>query len=873
MKKPLLNIAFLILSVSLYAQTSISGKVVDADTKEPLVSANVIIAETTNGVATNETGRFTISNISAGTYVIKVSYLGYQSAEKEITVGTNPVTVNFSLKSTEVSLSSVLIEANKAKERETPVAFSELKAEEISLNLGARDVPMVLNTIPGVYATMSGGGSGDSRINVRGFNQRNFAVMINGVPVNDMENGAVFWSNWSGLGDVAKNIQVQRGLGATPYSVSSIGGLLNIQTFSTERAKSAKLKLETGSYNLQKKTAVFSTGVMENGIAMTGMFSHKTSDGYADRTWTDEFTYFLTLGTRFENQTLDFTIVGSPQRHGQRFAKQTIDVWGTRSKTYNTEWGMLNGKELDRAVNFYHKPAMNLNHNWQINDQMLLATVAYASFGTGGGTGGLGATSPSVKTDGTLDWDGLYATNAANATGSKGILRASRNDHNWYGLVSTLKYNLDDNLTLTTGIDGRYYKGIHFREITNLIGGKYFLDSKNLNRDPKTELHVGDKVDYYNDGIVRQFGGFGQLEFKQDDYTAFANLSLSQTSYKRVDYFFNRDKSKTAASFSGTDSVAKYYAYLNNLSPAEIGFENFIGYTIKGGANYNFTESQNVFFNAGYYSKAPGFDGVFSNDHTTYENIENEKILSTELGYGFRGSNFAINANAYLTQWKDKFIVQRFTDPLDASKLVYFYIPGVDATHEGIEFEGRYIMTPEVEFNLMYTLSLNEWKKNVETTVKNDSGRVLGTKKVFIDGVYVGDSPMTSVALSVVFNYDIDDKSSVRFNPSINYYARNYANFSPETRDTEAKYKRADGSIIQPWRMPDYSLVNLNSSYELNFDSFAAKKMTLSLSIFNALNQSYISDADDGSVTHNEIDSKVFYGGERFYTLGLSFDF
>lgn len=869
--RKLIMFAFLTLISALsIAQVSVSGRVSDSESGDILIGANVVLEGTSFGAATDEKGQFKFTNVNAGNYTLVVSYLGYNQLRKDIVVTSANLSLILKLKSSEIQLKDVLVEANRAKDRETPVAFSEIKSEDIQLNLASRDVPMILNTIPGVYATMSGGGSGDARINIRGFNQRNFAVMINGVPVNDMENGWVYWSNWAGLGDVTSNLQVQRGLGATPYSVSSIGGLMNVQTSSIGTQQAARIRFETGSYNLQKKTAVLSTGLMENGFAVTAMFSHKTSDGYADRTWTDEFTYFLTVGTKFENQTFDFTIVGSPQRHGQRVAKQTVKDWTYRGLTYNSDWGYLNGKELDRVVNFYHKPAMNLNHNWQINDDMLLATVAYVSFGTGGGTGGLG-TNPAVKTDGQLDWDGLAAINTASTTGSKGILRASRNDHNWYGVVSTLKMNLDRNLTLTTGIDGRYYKGIHFREITNLIGGQYYLDSSNKNRNPTTPLQVGDKVGYYNDGLVRQIGGFGQVEFKNDQLSAFANMSLSTTGYKRVDYFVQRDLDKKFTDFTGADSLQQFYDYQNSLSPSEIDYQNFLGFTFKGGVNFNIDENQNVFANAGFFSKAPGFDGVFNTDHKVYKDVVNEKILSFELGYGFRTSMVALTANAYYTQWKDKAITQRLTDPA-TSAFTYFYLPGLDAQHMGLEFEGRYIFSSSVEFNGMYSLALNEWKNNVETEVRNDAGTLITTKKVYADGAYVGDMPMTTAALGMTMSTNVSERARVRFNPTVNYFGRLYAQFDPDSRNTEAKHKTADGSIIQPWKMPDYVLLNLNSSYELAFEESSFKKMTITLSIFNALNETYFSDADDGA-NHTQNDSKVYYGGERFYNLGLSFDF
>ena len=56
-----------------------------------------------------------------------------------------------------------------------------------------------MNKTPGVYATKQGGGYGDSRISLRGFDQRNTSFLINGQPVNDMENGWVYWSNWQGV--------------------------------------------------------------------------------------------------------------------------------------------------------------------------------------------------------------------------------------------------------------------------------------------------------------------------------------------------------------------------------------------------------------------------------------------------------------------------------------------------------------------------------------------------------------------------------------------------------------------------------------------------------------------------------------------------
>ena len=124
-----------------------------------------------------------------------------------------------------------------AKVRTTPVAVSTISPAEIALKVGNQEFPEIMNKTPGVYATKQGGGYGDSRISLRGFDQRNTSFLINGQPVNDMENGWVYWSNWQGLTDVASGIQLQRGLGASRLAVPSVGGTVSIFTKAAEAKK------------------------------------------------------------------------------------------------------------------------------------------------------------------------------------------------------------------------------------------------------------------------------------------------------------------------------------------------------------------------------------------------------------------------------------------------------------------------------------------------------------------------------------------------------------------------------------------------------------------------------------------------------------
>ena len=124
-----------------------------------------------------------------------------------------------------------------AEDRNTPVATSTIKGSEIQKKIGTQDITMTLVNTPSVYVSGQGGGFGDTRIAVRGFEQDNTAYMLNGQPINGMEDGKMYWSNWSGMNDVASVVQIQRGLGASKLAISSVGGTVNFVMKSTDKKR------------------------------------------------------------------------------------------------------------------------------------------------------------------------------------------------------------------------------------------------------------------------------------------------------------------------------------------------------------------------------------------------------------------------------------------------------------------------------------------------------------------------------------------------------------------------------------------------------------------------------------------------------------
>ncbi len=249
--RPILLILLSLLLVSASFAGTISGKVTSKATGDPLAGANVYLQGWPIGAATDEGGVYSF-DVKDGVYVLKCEYVGFAEQATSITV-SGTVTYDFELVEY-LFAKTINVVADRAKERETPVAFSNVTKERMQLTLGSQDIPMVLNTTPSVYATVAGGGAGDARMNIRGFNQRNVAIMINGMPVNDMENGWLYWSNWDGVADATSSIQVQRGLSAVNLATPSIGGTMNIVTDPAAHDAGLLFKQEYGSAGFQKTT-------------------------------------------------------------------------------------------------------------------------------------------------------------------------------------------------------------------------------------------------------------------------------------------------------------------------------------------------------------------------------------------------------------------------------------------------------------------------------------------------------------------------------------------------------------------------------------------------------------------------------------------
>ena len=830
-----------LISFTSFSQSLVTGVVVDGSTNEPLIGANVSIKGTTDGTFTGLDGSFSFSADPSPGAVVLVSYIGYEDIEipySGVVAGTISGDIGMvKMKSTNLTLDEIRVTADVSIDRKTPSTYTNVSQQYVSEYAGTQEVPELLKMTPGVYTTKEGGGVGDSRVYIRGFSQENITVMINGVPVNDMENGRVFWSNWNGLGDVTSQMQVVRGLGVSKLAIGSIGGTINIVTNSINTKKGGSFLQQVSDYGQFKETLSYNSGRTKNDWAVSLLYSRTDGKGYVDGSYVHANTYFLSITKEFnENNSLVLTAIGAPQKHGQRdqyITPEEVEKYGHK---YNRDWGIFKGEELNGRNNYYHKPHIVLNHYYNIDDNTSLNTSVYASYGKGGGSGPLGSYgryygNEDRTADGLINWDAVEADNIANnggsasydlatTNGSSLILRNSVNNHRWYGLLSNLEHEFNENLSLNVGLDARTYTGEHFREVRNLLGGshwvelyKYTVDySRNSSKSSYGDGGIRDhlkyvnenstslfftktpenqRIAYDNDGVHRYAGLHSQLEYSNDVVSAFIGGSISRTQYERIDRM----------NYAGVE---------NGGHEQKSRKVNISGHNLKAGFNFNFSDQSNIYMNLGTFSRAPFFNFVFTNyQNVVVDPLENEKARAIEFGYGFRSQKFSMKLNGYMTKWEDKGLLSpRVTINGIATRSA---IRGQDAIHKGIELEWNTKFTPQLDIGGIISLGEWRWANNVQGEIRTDDLEII-TVDIYSENVYVGNHPQTQVGFKG--RYQINKFLDI--GGQYLYNAKLYSDYDVADRDDPGLVN------IQPYQLDNYGVLDMRIGARFNLGSLGA---------------------------------------------------
>ncbi|NOX88235.1 MAG: TonB-dependent receptor [Calditrichaeota bacterium] len=851
---------FLLFSTSVFAG-AIAGKVVDKQTKKPLAGANVYLEGTAKGSSTDDAGMYYFE-VDDGSYTVVCSFVGYIETRKQITVSGGTVQLDFALNPKILRTSDIIVEASRAKERETPVAFTDVSADEIARQFTVQDVPHLFKNTPGVYVTSDGGsGLGDSKVYIRGFDEQRISVMINNIEVNDPESKKVYWSNWGALPSGSQSIQIQRGAGSSLYGAGAFGGSINVLTADAPAVSSLKIASTAGMYGVYKLGFEYNTGLFaDNKLSFLSRVNYLTGNGWRENTYYQGLSYYFSLSYfANEHHTLRLILHGAPQYHAysyysespEEFAKYGRD-WNPHPFVKESDPG-LTTKERDGTSlldlllmqhvdkdkggevigngtvsfdnNVYHKPQLELHYTWDINKDTYLQTNSFFTVGRGYG-----------------EWVNRYFLIGRDKTGhmSMQTLNAANtyqyrahSIHEQLGVVSTLNTKWL-NHELSFGAEARYWRARHYGLVINTFG--YRADTSLA--VPNASIKVGGvpaifrEGDIYYDytGVKPNFSVFGHGLWKFGDLSIMTDLQFSSRMYHIFEDFpssNNRPVKNGDYTMKQTLEGGNKDGFVNNrdVKYKLVDYKktyNFV--SPKLGVNYNVNDHLNVFTN---YSRVYNEPRVkyFFNYGQPNGNLPIETSDDYEFGFGFQDTGFKLKVNAYRILFSNK--AYRIQDPEKANQPGYDYrgrryVTVGKAIYNGIEIASNIVLTRNLDLALSITRMKNAWGDNVSEEARTQLG--------IEEGKIEPGAPQ--FMLSTVLNYQ---KGPFFISAAMRHYEDYY--IMPDNDYVDLEYDVKTETVVKRGAvLPQWTVVDLIIGWKQNVGGL---DLNASFHVYNLFDKDY----------------------------------
>ena len=888
-------VGIIMISGALFGQGTISGSVSDAE-GNALPGANVVVEGTTLGAAATLSGGYSI-NVPDGSYTVTASVVGYKSSSATVRVSGSNASANFTLVSASVALGGVEVLAERV-DNTSAIPFNEMTKADIDFRLGGRGLPKALSTLPNVFVE-NGGGWDDENVYVRGFDDRYTSYLINGVPMNDMENGNLYFSNWSVLADVASVVQVQRGAGSVNLATPSLGGVVNFMSAPASTEPGVVVKQEVGEYQYSKTAVTVNSGLLMDGkLALMASASRRTADRlFALGTYSDAWSYYFNASYSINNDNrLEFIALGSPQFHGQNFYNNRISNYshelalemGVAEEDLRTEYGLdwspradeletpYTGKRavaswvpfdgwnnkirsqrsttvLNERNNYFHKPIVQLNWYANLDDSTTMATSFYYSGGEGGGSGSIG--SLLWKSDGSgRDFDATIARNMSDAQWvdgygyqSRGILRGSRNNQYTFGIMSKMEKEMSSTLSMTYGLDLRTAKVEHYREVYDLLGGDFFYDASNPNwTDEQKRRTLGDKISYDNTNTVDWLGGYVQANYDDGAGTnAFAMFGATTASYTAQNHFS-----------------------VDNL---KIEADAELGYQVKLGGSRALSDTWQLFGNVSYSAMTPSLDKLIDDvNYRLNEGFENEKATWFDVGARFKSLNgqWAGSLNYYYALWSDR--NQSGTSEDLSGVESFFSITGLSELHQGLEYSIAYQPLPVLRIDVRGHESDWRFTDNLSYTYNAIEGDDTSSETfdLYVKDVMISGAPQSQTVFMVTGFFN-RLKASVEAESS----ARQYPRWGYDGNIEDLAFLLGEGNTFadDAYETESTTIYNLQLSYGTEIMD---KDVTFNYSIFNATDELYVGDFVDAYDGSGDVgDLRVRMGAPKQFNLGVTINY
>ncbi|MBI4534650.1 MAG: TonB-dependent receptor [Ignavibacteriae bacterium] len=664
---------------------TIAGKVTDKETSRPLAGAHITIERTRLGASSDQNGEFVLSGVEIGTRQVKFSFVGYVTQTKSVSVAEGQVTtIAMSLVPFPIPGEPITVTATRGRERETPATFETLDRMSIRERYTTQDIPVLLSELPSTtYYSEAGNGIGYTYLNIRGFDSRRIAVMVNGIPQNDPEDHNVYWLDFPDLAASLEDVQVQRGAGSAFYGPPAIGGSVNLVTSDFGRQRFLQLSAGVGSFNTRKYSVSLSSGLIDNQYAIHARLSKILSSGYRDRSWVDFNSYFLGLIRYDEDMTTQVNFYGGPI--ADHLAYYGISKADVKDKSKRKANPIIREEEIEN----FSQPHYELFHEWRINSKVVLNNTLFIVLG-----------------DGFFDYDGSWAPysyfritpeNGFNVIGDPDTLylpgaliraQVTNRQYGWLPRI-TVKH---ENGELIAGAELRIHRSDHWGRLqwTQML-------PPDVPRDFKYYSYKGAK------DILSVYAH--ELYSPRQDITVMLNLQYIYNRYRLYDEQF----------------VGTYFAVPYHFVNPRVGI------------NYNMTDEWNTYLSIGYTTREPRLKNLYDAAEAStpvywgavvpqFELTQSgsfdfsrplvkpESLLDVELGGGYSAEGARAFANLYWMEFSDEIVksgqVDRFGQPITGN--------AHRTRHIGLELSGKLTFLSHFELSGNATFSHNRFVSHTD---------------------------------------------------------------------------------------------------------------------------------------------------------------
>ena len=771
-------------------------------------------------------------------------------------------------------LSSVGMTQEIAKEREdtiidnTPVFVTTLADADDNSGSDA-NISGLLQSSRDVFAGTAGFNFSTARFKIRGYESDKTMILINGIPMNDLESGFGTWYKWGGLNDVTRYSETKNWISENPYHFGGIGGYSNINAKASDVRKGHRISYAaTNRAYSHRPMYTYGTGMQANGWAFALSTSARYSnEGYIDGTFYEAFSYYLSAEKQFnKSHNLNLTIIGAPSRTGRGNISvlETYELSG--DPYYNSNWGyqtLADGSQIKRnsRTTDSHMPIIALSHDWKINEKSGLKSSIYTNFGKYGQTAlnwydakdprpdyykylpsyylGINDLANAQRmynnwqneSTRQVQWDELYFANSKNiftlkdqsgAIIEEGLRSKYIVENRWNniisgGLTSVYHTQLKDNLNLHTGIFLQMQRNHYYNTIEDLLGGDFWVDVNQFAEQDFIDPNAA-QSDLQNPNRVVKKGDIYNNNFYIFNLNATAFGQLTYTG-KKIDGYFAVELSEVQFYREGLFQTGLFPD--NSLGKSEK--KNFFNYSAKGGATYKISGRQYLTVNGAYLTEAPTSRNAFISPRTrnvAVDDMVNETIYTGDINYILRFPKLKMRLTAYYTQRNNALWSRSFYHD-EYNSFVNYVMKDVDYLHRGIEFGLDGVIYGGLSGNVVIATGqhLYNSRPTASIYVDNSAELLAENKTVYIQNYKIGGMPQSAASVGLKYSGKKYWFAGVNFN----YFADIYLDPNPDRRTAEAvaNFVESDPQFLQTIEQ-----TKLDNGYALNL--FAGKSFKIS---------------------------------------------